>query len=498
MAATRTPELHSNVMTNGHPVQSHELRNGNHATDGSRQRRDGQYKHAAVVHSRPRPSCLSHDAPVAPSFLGFRNLMVIVLVVSNLRLMVENYMKYGFLICIRCHDYRRQDFVLGSLLYLLIPCHLFVAHLIELTAATQALDSIGRRKKDTPEDAAGGRAFGPGSKWTWRLISLAHTVNSTLCLGVTTTIVYANIHHPFIGTVCELHAVIVWLKICSYALSNRDMRRALLGSADDVKPPPMYSSCPYPRNITLGNLSYFWWAPTLVYQPVYPRSPSFRLGFFLKRVTEALVLGMFIWIASAQYAAPALRNSLDKMQTLQWTSMAERLMKLSTISLVIWLAGFFATFQSALNALAELIRFGDRSFYDDWWNSPSVGAYWRMWNKPVYYFMKRHVFMPLLARGWHPTVASAAVFFLSAVLHELLVGVPTHNIIGVAFAGMILQLPLVWATRSLEQMKSINGRIIGNAIFWISFCLVGQPLAALLYFFAWQVKYGSVSKQGVS
>jgi diacylglycerol O-acyltransferase-1 len=25
--------------------------------------------------------------------------------------------------------------------------------------------------------------------------------------------------------------------------------------------------------------------------------------------------------------------------------------------------------------------------------------------------------------------------------------------------------------------------------------LVGQPLAALLYFFAWQAKYGSVSKQ---
>ena len=323
--------------------------------------------------------------------------------------------------------------MLGALLYLLIPCHLFVAHLIELTAARQALDSIGRRKKDLPEGAAGGKRFGPGPKWTWRLISLAHTVNSTLCLGVTTTIVYANIHHPFIGTVCELHAVIVWLKICSYALSNRDMRRALRASVEDAKMPAMYSSCPYPRNISLGNLSYFWWAPTLVYQPVYPRSPSFRLGFFLKRVTEALVLGMFIWIASAQYAAPVLRNSLDKMQTLQWTSMAERLMKLSTISLVIWLAGFFAMFQSALNALAELIRFGDRSFYDDWWNSPSVGAYWRMWNKPVYYFMKRHVFVPLIARGWHPTIASATVFFFSAILHELLVGVPTHNIIG-AFA----------------------------------------------------------------
>ena len=44
----------------------------------------------------------------------------------------------------------------------------------------------------------------------------------------------------------------------------------------------------------------------------------------------------------------------------------ERLMKLSTVSLIIWLAGFFALFQSGLNALAELLRFGDREFYAEY------------------------------------------------------------------------------------------------------------------------------------
>ena len=38
-----------------------------------------KYRHVAAVHSKTRPSCLSHDAVLAPSFLGFRNLMVIVL-----------------------------------------------------------------------------------------------------------------------------------------------------------------------------------------------------------------------------------------------------------------------------------------------------------------------------------------------------------------------------------------------------------------------------------
>jgi diacylglycerol O-acyltransferase-1 len=142
------------------------------------------------------------------------------------------------------------------------------------------------------------------------------------------------------------------------------------------------------------------------------------------------VLSVFIWLTSAQYAAPVLRNSLDKIAVLDFTSIIERIMKLSTISLVIWLAGFYALFQSLLNALAEIMRFGDREFYSDWWNSWSVGMYWRSWNKPVYLFMKRHIFSPLVGRGWSPFAASIMVFLFSAILHELLVGIPTHNLIG--------------------------------------------------------------------
>ncbi|KAI9762193.1 MAG: hypothetical protein M4579_000516 [Chaenotheca gracillima] len=453
--------------------------------------------HVAIVHSRPRTSCLSHDSQIAPSFLGFRNLMVIVLIVSNLRLMIENFMKYGVLICIRCHDYRRQDVLLGLFLYSLVPCHLFVAYVIELAAAQQAKGAIGRQKRDEgPENKAVKRREGlRDARSTWRLIAFAHGINATLCLCVTTGVVYWYIHHPLIGTLCELHAVMVWLKNISYALTNRDLRHSYLDPAKSPPLPSIYASQPYPQNITIRNLSYFWWAPTLVYQPVYPRSPRIRWGFVVKRGAEVAVLSTFIWVASAQYAAPVLRNSLAKMQTLDFTSILERLMKLSTISLVIWLAGFFAFFQSALNGLAEIMRFADREFYTDWWNSPSVGAYWRTWNKPVYQFMRRHIYFPLIDRGWNSSVASVVVFLFSGLLHELLVGIPTHNIIGVAFFGMLVQIPLIASTVPLEKMQGPNGKIIGNTIFWVSFCLVGQPLAALLYFFAWQAKYGSDLKR---
>jgi diacylglycerol O-acyltransferase-1 len=60
---------------------------------------------------------------------------------------------------------------------------------------------------------------------------------------------------------------------------------------------------------------------------------------------------------------------------------------------------------------------------------------------------------------------------------------------------MIIQIPMIALTDVLQKVKGIRGKVAGNMIFWLSFCLIGQPLAALLYFFAWQAKYGSVSKQ---
>jgi diacylglycerol O-acyltransferase-1 len=298
-------------------------------------------------------------------------------------------------------------------------------------AAQQAKSAIARLQKEENGASKSSQLSSQKSfRAAWYLIAMAHGVNATLNLIISTSVVYFHIHNPGIGTLVELHAVIVWLKVCSYAFTNRDLRHALLTPGESAAMPELYASCPYPQNITLPNLCYFWCAPTLVYQPVYPRTARIRRTFVIKRVLEVICLSIVIWIASAQYAAPLLKNSLDKMASLDIISILERLMKLSTISLFCWLCGFYALFHSFLNGLAEIMRFGDREFYSEWWNVTNIRQYWTTWNKPVYHFMKRHIYSPLVGRGVPPKVAQVLVFVFSGLLHELLVGVPTHNIIG--------------------------------------------------------------------
>lgn len=457
-----------------------------------------KYRHVAALHADVRPSCLSHESKETPSFLGFRNLMVLTIIVMNLRLVIENARKYGLLITLK-FNVRGADIWIATALYTITPAFLFVAYMIEREAMEQAKQVVGRRKKsETTLTATEIEKERKDFYDKWRSIAMWHTINATLALLLASGVVFYCIQNPGLGCICELHAIVVWLKTCSYAFTNRDLRHAMLHpGGPESSLPELYNQCPYPQNITLKNLCYFWWAPTLVYQPYYPRTPSIRWPFFFKRCGETLALSVFIWLACAQYAEPVLRNSLDKMASFDVASILERLMKLSTISLIVWLAGFFAIFQSFLNALAEILRFGDRQFYEDWWNSTSLKQYWATWNKPVYHFMRRHIYSPLVGRGWSPQSASFLVFLFSGFLHELAVGVPTHSILGVAFAGMMLQLPLIWTTDLLNHKErgwGMSGKVIGNCVFWVNFVFVGQPLAAMIYFFQWHVKYGSLSQ----
>ena len=118
-------------------------------------------------------------------------------------------------------------------------------------------------------------------------------------------------------------------------------------------------------------------------------------------------------------------------------------------------------------------------FYRDWWNASEVSAYWRLWNMPVHYWLVRHIYFPSVRLGLSKNGATFLVFLFSAVLHEVLISVPCRMLRIYSFLAMMGQIPLIFLTKILD--RRYPGSSIGNVIFWISFCFVGQPMAILLY-----------------
>lgn len=74
-------------------------------------------------------------------------------------------------------------------------------------------------------------------------------------------------------------------------------------------------------------------------------------------------------------------------------------------------------------------RFADRQFYEDWWNSTSWDEFARKWNKPVHSFLLRHVYASSISyHGMSKPSAAMVTFFLSALLHELVMAIVTKKI----------------------------------------------------------------------
>ncbi|VDN92247.1 unnamed protein product [Brugia pahangi] len=264
--------------------------------------------------------------------------------------------------------------------------------------------------------------------------------------------------------------VILFLKLISYVHTNYWYRCMNTTNRNLKKMLPSY-----PRNLTLQNLYYFIFAPTLCYELQFPRTNGRRKSFILKRTAEFGCLTLIIIALCQQWVAPLLRNSVEPFTTMNFGLCIERVLKLAVPNHVIWLISFYTTFHSLLNLIAELMEFADRQFYLDFWNAETLAVFWKTWNIPVHRWALRHIYRPMICNGFSKMSAACAVFFVSAFFHEYLVSVPLHMFRFWAYLCMMAQIPLSFVTE-----KVLKGGLPGNIVMWLSLIL-GQPLAILMY-----------------
>ncbi|KAJ1558233.1 hypothetical protein HK096_002806 [Nowakowskiella sp. JEL0078] len=429
--------------------------------------RPSRYSHTLLVHTSIRASPLSKESP-EQNYRGFYNLAMLLLFVLNMRLIIENWLKYGLLLSLPGKGIKLTDLKWMFISLCIGPLCLSSAYLTERFASLFANEKLPKSVSIA--------------------VFFLHFTTISAVISIPTVISWYKITHPVVSVVPLFFATILFLKLISYVLVNADLRyESLLNESPKIwedkasreaKLPSTLrfsvsrgttrpdkdkeiSEPKYPDNITIHSLVYFALCPTLSYQISYPMTERFRKAFFAKRAMEFLVAGLGMYFLAAQYAAPTLQNSVEALDKLQIGKLIER-----------------------------------------WWNAPDISTYWRLWNLPVYNWGKRHIYLPLIINHKVPSwVATLVVFTVSAILHELLIGIPVHNLSGWAFWGMMGQLPLIALTKLWDSVRAkrfgSNKELfdtVGNLIFWISFTIalssynllkfiVGQPMCILLYYF---------------
>ncbi|NWH48312.1 DGAT1 acyltransferase, partial [Fregata magnificens] len=411
------------------------------------------------------------------NYRGVLNWCVVMLVLSNARLFLENLIKYGILV----------DPIQVVSLFLKDPyswpslCLVIVANIFVVVAL-----ALERRL------AAGSLSEGAGAA--------LHALNllAILCFPAGVVLVVTSITP--VGAVFALAIyTVMFLKLFSFRDVNkwcRERREAktappVPGDGSDAAAGAKKANgdvgsngVTYPANLTYRNLYYFLFAPTLCYELNFPRSPRIRKRFLLRRLFEQAAVPPAS-PAPGTAVPPALfpgwhrvrgtgLTGADALQDMDYSRIIERLLKLAVPNHFIWLIFFYWFFHSCLNVVAEVMQFGDREFYRDWWNSESVTYFWQNWNIPVHKWCLRHFYKPMLRWGASKWTAQVAVFLASAFFHEYLVSVPLKMFRLWAFMGMAAQIPLAWFVS-----KFLRGNY-GNAAVWISL-IIGQPIAVLMY-----------------
>uniref|UniRef100_A0A673C821 diacylglycerol O-acyltransferase n=1 Tax=Sphaeramia orbicularis TaxID=375764 RepID=A0A673C821_9TELE len=199
---------------------------------------------------------------------------------------------------------------------------------------------------------------------------------------------------------------VLGLKLYSYQETNSWYRQTVSIHAGET----VFSS------ITL-DLYYFLVAPTLCYQRHFPRTSTVHINKLLHRTLEMVKMS---------FTAP-------------------------THFLVLL---FFFLCHSYLNFCAELLRFGDRHFYGDWWNATTLISLWENWNIPFHKWCHSDSFPVFFQFVFALPLHSCRLWIFIMMLCELFVAV----FLGGYFQGNY-----------------------GNGLVWLCL-LLGPPLAVTTYF----------------
>ncbi|XP_039186523.1 sterol O-acyltransferase 2-like isoform X2 [Crotalus tigris] len=216
----------------------------------------------------------------------------------------------------------------------------------------------------------------------------------------------------------------------------------------------------------LSTYLYFLFCPTLIYRKSYPRDPYIRWSYVIQKLVEFLASIYFVNFLMKYSFIPMSKNMHKQPFTIKILLLSIFDSVVPGITLGIMMHYFFL--HCWQNMFAEILRFADRSFYKDWWNSRSFSGFFRTLNVIVHDWLYYYIYQDILrlfggrARGG----AMLIVFLLSAVVHEYL--------FTLAFSMFFPVMFVLFATIGVLLNFVLNDKRknpVWNIIIWIGLIL---------------------------
>jgi hypothetical protein len=382
-------------------------------------------------------------------FKGFFNLFMAMLIIYVFTLPVINYINFGYFVKLRMFLRMFNDLSILWMIWPLFHFWSYSAYLLQLLII-----------RGCPR---------------WFCLFYKYVTQYGILVFAGYIVIEYNMYTSH-TVFTSVQAIIHFFKMHSYTYTNRDYRDDWLKAktnGDEHKP---ISS--YPNNLNFKNFFYFLRAPTFVYQESYPQGGPFRPAYFFLKLCKALFCLILIYYIYTEHIETILPIILT-------TNLFELVIKVYFPIALLACILFFLIFECVLPAYAELASFGDRQFYDDWWNASDLEEFNRKWNKIVYHFLYTHIYLECRKQYSLSRFQSQFITFaVSAALHEYCLCLLVKLFRPYMTALMFLQLPMIYFTKRYFKSKEF-----GNYFFWIGI-VIGNPLIYILYNREYFLNYG--------
>ncbi|CAF1259747.1 unnamed protein product [Rotaria sordida] len=278
---------------------------------------------------------------------------------------------------------------------------------------------------------------------------------------------FADLHIAlFIWLIMQLStAIIVFMGFYYWTKNRYNYRKHLKSKSNEEK-----FLCP-----DFSQYLYFLFVPTLIYRDQYPRNKIIRWSFVLKMFGEFIICIFYAYYIVVRSCIPTYENlNKTKITLSMFISILFNSIMPGSFFLLLSSYGFLHCW---LNAFAEMLRFADRMFYNDWWNSTSFAAYYRTSNVVVHDWLYTYVYREIyiLMGRKSRSIPTICVVLLSAIFHEYVMVFALGFFYPVIF--LVFGVVGLVCLFCLPRQESVTY----NILVWI-LLFIGVGLQSCLYF----------------